>query len=102
MRPLRSVDQGSMKPPSWLAGRAGHGRPTAYGRRMSQGAGERTGEAAQERDAVERHFARSILAMLTVTPDPSYGNGERGRHAAFPPPVDGQAAWPVGSPPAWA
>ena len=42
---------------------------------MSQGADERTGEAAQERDAVERHFARSILAMLTVTPDPSYGNG---------------------------
>ena len=35
---------------------------------MSQAADERTGEAAQERDAVERHFARSILAMLTVTP----------------------------------
>jgi 2-oxoisovalerate dehydrogenase E1 component len=35
---------------------------------MSQAADERTSEAAQERDAVERHFARSILAMLTVTP----------------------------------
>jgi hypothetical protein len=48
---------------------------------MSQAADERTGEAAQERDAVERHFARSILAMLTVTPQPSYGNGEQGRQA---------------------
>jgi hypothetical protein len=35
---------------------------------MSQAADERTGEAAQQRDTVERHFARSILAMLTVTP----------------------------------
>src|ERR1700722_11530279 len=68
MRPLRSADQGSMKPPSWLAGGTGYGRPTAYGRRMSQAADERTGEAAQERDAVERHFARSILAMLTIAP----------------------------------
>ncbi len=51
---------------------------------MSQAADERTGEAAQERDAVERHFARSILAMLTVTPQPSYGNGEQGRQATLP------------------
>jgi hypothetical protein len=36
---------------------------------MTHAAGERTGGGAQERDAVERHFARSILAMLTVTPD---------------------------------
>src|SRR5215471_21273411 len=97
MRPLRSVDQGSMKPPSWLAGGAGRGRPTAYGRRMSQAADERTGEAARERDAVERHFARSILAMLTVTPDHSYGNGEQGRQAAFAPSADGQAPVRPGS-----
>jgi len=51
---------------------------------------------------VERHFARSILAMLTVTPDISYGNGEQGRQASFPPSVDGQAAWPEESSPAWA
>src|SRR5215471_9087892 len=102
MRPLRSVDQGSMKPPSWLAGEAGRGRSTAYGRRMSRAADERTGEAAQERDAVERHFARSILAMLTVTPDLSYGNGAQGQQASFPPSADGQAAWPEESPPAWA
>src|SRR5215467_14257880 len=102
MRPLNSADQGSMKPPSWLAGGTGHGRPTAYGRRMSQAADERTGEAARERDAVERHFARSILAMLTATPDLSYGNGEQGRQTAFPPPADGRVAWPVESPPAWA
>src|SRR5215472_9258435 len=102
MRPLRSVDQGSMKPPSWLAGGTGRGRLTAYGRRMSQAADERTGEAARERDAVERHFARAILAMLTVTPDLSYGNGEQGRQAAFPPSADGQAAWREESPRAWA
>src|SRR5205823_11772927 len=69
---------------------------------MGQAADERSGEAARERDAVERHFARSILAMPTVTPEPSYGNGEQGRQAAFPPSVDGQAARPQESPPAWA
>ena len=51
---------------------------------------------------MERHFARSILAMLTVTPELSYGNGEQGRQAAFPPSADDQAARPEGSPPAWA
>src|SRR5215470_2429252 len=98
MRPLRSVDQGSMKPPSWLAGATEHGRPTAYGRRMSQAADERTGEAARERDAVERHFARSILAMLTVTPELSYSNGDQGHQAERPqpPPLYGaDAAAPV-------
>src|SRR5690349_18033929 len=90
MRPLRSADQGSMKPPSWLAGGTGCGRPTAYGRRMSQAADERTGEAAQQRDAVERHFARSILAMLAVTPEPSYGNGQQ----AFPAAGAGQPERP--------
>src|SRR5690348_10473330 len=100
MRPLRSADQGSMKPPSWLAGGTGHGRPTAYGRRMSQSADERTGVAAQEGDAVERHFARSILEMLTVTPDLAYGNGEQGLPAAFT--GAGQGARPEESPPAWA
>src|SRR5262245_9144099 len=102
MRPLRSADQGSMKPPSWLAGATEHGRPTAYGRRMSQAADERTADAAQERDAVERHFARSILAMLTVTPGLSYGNGEQGHQAAFRAADAGQAAWLEKSPPAWA
>ena len=43
---------------------------------MSQAADERTGEVAQERDAVERHFARSILAMLTVTPEESPPTGD--------------------------
>src|SRR5438093_732606 len=94
MRPLRVADQGSMKPPSWLAGGTGHGRPTAYGRRMSQAADERTGEAAQQRDAVERNFARSILAMLTVTPELSYGNGEQ----AFPAVAEGQAVRPQPAP----
>jgi len=69
---------------------------------MSQAADERTGEAAQERDAVERHFARSILAMLTVTPQLSYGNGAQGRQAAFPASGDGQGAPPEESPPAGA
>src|SRR5215472_11736522 len=94
MRPLRSADQGSMKPPSWLAGGTRRGRPTAYGRRMSQAADERTGEAAQERDAVERHFATSVLAMLTVPPGLSYGNGDHGHQAEFPAAGDSQAARP--------
>src|SRR5262249_62325469 len=47
---------------------------TAYGRRMSQ--------AAEERDAVERHFARSILALLAVTPEAPYGDGAPGRQPA--------------------
>jgi 2-oxoisovalerate dehydrogenase E1 component len=67
---------------------------------MSQAADERTGEVARERDAVERHFARSILAMLTVTPELSYGKGERGRQPAFPASGEGQAARPEESPPA--
>src|SRR6266567_3161679 len=100
MRPLRSADQGSMRPPSWLAGGTGYGRPTAYGRRMSRAADERTGEAAQERDAVERHFTRSVLAMLTVAPQLSYGNGEQARQATFPASGDGQGAPPEESPPA--
>ena len=61
---------------------------------MSQAADERTGEAAQQRDAVERNFARSILAMLTVTPELSYGNGEQ----AFPAVAEGQAVRPQPAP----
>ncbi len=59
---------------------------------MSRAAEERLTQAADERDAVERHFSRSILAMLAVTPDPSFGNGEQVRHPAFPAAADGQAA----------
>jgi 2-oxoisovalerate dehydrogenase E1 component len=46
---------------------------------MSQAADERTSQAAPERDPVERHFARSILAMLAVTGEPPAGNGARER-----------------------
>ena len=39
-------------------------------------------QAAEERDAVERHFARSILALLAVTPEAPYGHGAPGRQPA--------------------
>jgi hypothetical protein len=41
-----------MNPPSWLVGANEHGRPTTYGRRTSQAADERTGEAGDAAAAV--------------------------------------------------
>jgi 2-oxoisovalerate dehydrogenase E1 component len=48
---------------------------------------------AEERDAVERHFATSILALRAVTPEPPYGDGDQRRQPAFPA-DDGQRARP--------
>ena len=55
-------------------------------------------QAAEERDAVERHFARSILALPTVTPEAPHGDGERGRQPASAAPADGQRARPAERP----
>ena len=62
---------------------------------MSQGGRERLIQAAEERDAVERHFTTSILAMLTLPLGPSPGNGVPARPAE--PPADPAAPVRPGS-----
>jgi 2-oxoisovalerate dehydrogenase E1 component len=49
---------------------------------MSPPAEERLTQVAEERDAVERHFARSILAMLAITPESGPAPPARGDPAA--------------------
>jgi len=51
-------------------------------------------QAAAERDAVERHFARSIPALRTVTPEAPYDDGEPGPTTA----AGGQRARPEQGP----